>query len=128
LWQPHRDPSAFGISDPLERYYAVASTWKERAMTNVMDLHYQSLQTFPVVLETLLPEKLPAATEDGGVWIITGTGHHVAERGHQKRNVSTLEGAVWEYLLYHYPPEEGYRIAPGRDRNGQGGALFLQKL
>jgi hypothetical protein len=130
LWQPQRDPSAFGIADPLERYYAVSAAWKERVMTNyVLDLHYQSLQTFPVVLETLLPEQLrAAAADDDGVWIITGTGHHVAERGHQKRNVSTLEGAVWEYLLQNYHPGEGYRIAQGRDRNGQGGALFIQKL
>ena len=124
LWYAQRDPSAFGIADPLERYYAVmAASVKER---NVMDLHYQSLQTFAVVLDALLPEQLAQCGEGEGVWIITGTGHHVG--GHQKRHVSTLEGAVWEYLQQQgYATDPRYRLAQGRDRNGQGGALYIQK-
>ena len=162
LWQAHenRDASAFYISDPLERYYTVsASTTTSVAVSsksshhnhNIIDLHYQSIKTFPVVLDTVLPNKLESLTPSdsssnvgsntNGIWIVTGTGHHVnTQRTHQKGG-STLENAVLEYLISNFmlPPtneitgatptisSSKYRIYKGRDKNGKGGAIFIQR-
>jgi hypothetical protein len=164
LWQAHenRDASAFYISDPLERYYTVSATTPSTATSsknshnsnNIIDLHYQSIKTFPVVLDTILPEKLTLLTppsdssihgsslNTNGIWIVTGTGHHVnTQRTHQKGG-STLENAVLEYLISNYvlsPTNDNstgivtasspnkYRIYKGRDRNGKGGAIFIQR-
>ena len=117
LWQAHesRDSSVFYISDPLERYYAVSVTWRRN---DVIDLHFQSLKTFGVVLEAVLTPKLQS--NSGGVWIVTGTGHHVGSRTHQKGG-GALESAVVEWLTTN-----GYRFARGRDKNGLGGALLVQ--
>ena len=156
LWQAHenRDASAFYISDPIERYHAVSATTSKRHDSynkndnNVIDLHYQSIKTFPVVLDVILPEKLsqlPPPSDPtsmtthsaNGIWIVTGTGHHVnTQRTHQKGG-STLEHAVLEYLISNYllPHQTSntammngpYRIYRGRDRNGKGGAILIQK-
>ena len=168
LWQAHenRDASAFYISDPLERYYSVSSTPSTTAVSsqshhgshNVIDLHYQSIKTFPVVLDTILPNQLaqlPPPSDsggtgkhtnngghNGGIWIVTGTGHHVnTQRTHQKGG-NTLEHAVLEYLISNYMmphpsstndnnstviSSNRYRIYKGRDRNGKGGAIYIQR-
>ena len=159
LWQAHenRNASAFYISDPLERYYTVSATIPSTAVSSknrsgsnnmVVDLHFQSIKTFPVVLDTILPDKLSLLTPSfdssnngnnvdntNGIWIVTGTGHHVnTQRTHQKGG-STLESAVLEYLISNYviPSSTNdnrngtIRIYKGRDRNGKGGAIFLQR-
>ena len=117
LWNAHenRDSSAFHIADPLERYRKVSS-WVKRK--DVIDLHYQSTKTFAVVLTTILPEKLAEFPE---VWIVTGTGHHVGIKTHQKGG-GALERAVVTWLT-----EIGYNFAKGRDRNGLGGAVLVRR-
>lgn len=122
LWNPHenRDASAFYIADPLERYYTVTAAVPHR--NDVIDLHFQSLQTFAAVLDVVLPEKLQQLRS---VWIVTGTGHHVGTRTHQKGG-GTLENAVLDYLVEYYGSPE-YSIRRGRDRNGQGGAVLVEQ-
>lgn len=117
LWNPHenRDATVFYIDDPMERYRHVAKTCSRG---DVIDLHYQSISTFPVVLESILSYKLETMDK---VWIVTGTGHHVGSNTHQKGG-GALESAVTEWLIY-----EGYTFAKGRDRNGQGGAILVQR-
>lgn len=117
LWSAHenRDAAVFYIADPLERYHAVSTAVRR---TNVIDLHFQSTKTFPVVLENILPEKLASHSE---VWIVTGTGHHVGSRTHQKG------GGALEHVVTAWLTEQGYNFARGRDRNGLGGALLVQR-
>ena len=120
LWTPHdhRDASAFQIPDPMERYQYVMSC--ARCRPDVVDLHFQSTKTFATVLSTVLPEKL---YHDGleQVWIVTGTGHHVGTQTHQKSG-GALENAVVAWLA-----EQGYNHARGKDRNGQGGAILVER-
>jgi len=123
LWNPHenRDAAAFYIADPMERFRAVMSTHKDqrgKVGSNIIDLHFQSTSTFAVVLREVLPRAL---AENDEVWIITGTGHHVGSRTHQKGG-GALESAALDWLV-----KEGYRVARGRDRNGQGGAILVKK-
>jgi hypothetical protein len=173
LWQAHenRDASAFYIVDPLERYYTVSSQQQQQpkqrsggggsrttpndTTLHTIDLHYQSVKSFPIVLDTILPQKLASLSPStsskndpqNGIWIITGTGHHVnTQRTHQKGG-GALESAVLEYLVYHYcysdttledvtgerngtgvskQPQQ-YRIYRGRDKNGKGGAIYLEQ-
>jgi hypothetical protein len=118
VWNPHdnRDAASFFLSDPMDRFQAVMATHK--GLVNVIDLHFQSTKTFGTVLETVLHE----ATSVEGVWIVTGTGHHVGNKTHQKGG-GALEAAVLQWLL-----ENGYNnVCRGRDANGQGGALFVPK-
>jgi hypothetical protein len=132
LWNPHenRNATAFYIADPLERYYAVTSEQHYPQRDDVIDLHFQSLKTFPVVLDTVLPEKLARLPQ---VWIVTGTGHHVGSRTHQKGG-GALESAVLDYLLLLLAENDdaaenrnNYTVFRGRDRAGQGGALLVKK-
>lgn len=123
LWNAHenRDSSVFYISDPLERYQKVSTTIQR---TDVIDLHFQSVKTFPIVLETMLPLKLNKSSgepSDRQVWIITGTGHHVGTKTHQKGG-GALESAVISWLAEH-----NYKFCRGKDRNGQGGALLVNR-
>ena len=122
LWNPHenRDSSTFYITDPLERYHTVTAAVPHRS--DVIDLHFQSLQTFATVLDVILPEKLQ---QHRRVWLVTGTGHHVGSRTHQKGG-GTLERAVLDYLVEYYGPPR-YSVQRGRDRNGQGGAVLVEQ-
>jgi len=117
LWNPHenRDASFFYIADPIERYTRVSASVKRR---DVIDLHFQSTKTFSTVLAKILPKKLSELHE---VWIVTGTGHHVGSKTHQKGG-GALERAVTAWLV-----EEGYNCCRGKDRNGLGGALLVKR-
>jgi hypothetical protein len=117
LWNPHenRDASVFHIQDPLERYQKVTLGVTRR---DVIDLHFQSTKTFPVVLSSVLHGKL---AELGEVWIVTGTGHHVSSKTHQKGG-GALERAVITWLT-----EQRYNFSKGRDRNGSGGAILVKR-
>ena len=128
LWTSsvNRDSSVFHIADPIERYNAVNNPQnraKQAAagLPYVMDLHYQSVKTVPVVLASLLPQKLEESKlqQERGVWIVTGSGHHVNIQSHQKRN-GVLESAVLKWLQ-----DEGYEFFRGKDRNGHGGAIYV---
>jgi Smr domain len=116
VWTPHetRDSSVFHVADPLTRYRLVQGGSQRE---DVIDLHFQSTKTFPSVLSVVLPEKL---AKHGKVWIVTGTGHHVGSKTHQKGG-GALENAVAEWLQ-----DEGYSYLRGRDRNGQGGAIYVE--
>ncbi len=118
LWNPNenRDASVFHIVDPMERYHQV-SLMNHR--DDVVDLHFQSIKTFGVVLEQVLLPKLEQ-TQDG-IWIVTGTGHHVGNKTHQKSG-GALERAVMTWLQ-----QEGYSFWRGKDRNGLGGALLVKR-
>ena len=85
LWNHNvsHDASAFNIRDPIERYQSVVR--RVQCPDNVMDLHFQSVATFPIVLEHYLDDKLQT---HGQVWIITGTGHSVGSRTHQKKGAT----------------------------------------
>ena len=83
----------------------------------MIDLHYQSTKTFGVVLAQVLPEKLK---EYDSVWVVTGSGHHVGSKTHQKGG-GALESAVLSWLS-----TEGYDFVRGRDRNGHGGAVLVR--
>lgn len=119
LWNPHenRDASVFHIVDPMERYHQVASTVQR---PDVIDLHFQSAKTFPTVLTTVLPLKLEQQGMEE-VWIVTGTGHHVGTKTHQKGG-----GALETYVL-QWLTNEGYRCIRGKDRNGLGGAILVKR-
>jgi hypothetical protein len=125
LWNAHenRDASVFYIADPLERYRQVSqmngAAARHGTDYEIIDLHFQSTKTFATVLEQILPQKLQIATE-AAVWIVTGTGHHVGSKTHQKGG-GALERSVMQWLL-----DQGYSFAKGKDRNGLGGALLVK--
>lgn len=122
LWNPHenRDAAAFYIADPVERFYTVmAAHPPPRDDIAIMDLHFQSTKTFAVVLQKVLPDLLQHSS---CVWIITGTGHHVGSKTHQKGG-GALESSVLQWLL----DQTEYRIFRGKDRNGQGGAILVKR-
>ena len=116
LWlgSEQRDSSVFHIVDPMERYAEVA---KRNPRADVLDLHFQSIKTFPVVLSTVLDEML----ESCDVWVVTGSGHHVDTSSHQKR------GGVLEEAVISWLDSYGYVYARGRDRNGHGGAVLVKR-
>jgi hypothetical protein len=116
LWSHHlnRNAAAFRIQDPMERYKEVA---KSVSRCDVIDLHFQSIKTFPTVLSSVL---LPKLREHREVWVITGSGHHVARDSHQKGG-GALEAAVIAWL-----EEEGFTFVRGRDRNGHCGAFLIK--
>lgn len=85
---------------------------------DVIDLHYQSVKTFAVVLRNVLPEKL---REHGEAWIVTGSGHHVNRNSHQK------SGGVLETAVHSWLTSNSYKFVKGRDKNGFGGALLVKR-
>jgi len=118
LWNNHinRDSGAFYINDPIKRYMEVSKTCVN---DNVIDLHFQSTKTFSNVLSEILPQKLCDHDE---VWIVTGSGHHVNRRSHQKGG-GALEFAVLDWL-----EEEGYNFYRGRDNCGHSGAVLVREI
>jgi len=122
LWNPHenREAAVFYIADPMERYRQVCAASGNRR-EDVIDLHFQSTKTFATVLEQVLPAKLHSAVAPEGIWIVTGTGHHVGSKTHQKGG-GALERAVMQWLQ-----GQGYVFARGKDRNGLGGALLVKR-
>ena len=117
LWNPHenRDSTIFYVAEPLERYRQVNTSVQR---SDIIDLHFQSTKTFHVVLSVILPLKL---NEMNQVWIVTGTDHHVGTKPHQNGG-GALEQAVIQWLI-----DEKYDFARGKDRNGLGGALLVNR-
>ena len=115
LWtaSQNRASGAFHISDPIARYKEVSTT-VQRA--DVVDLHFQSVKTFPAVLSNVMPGKLK---DHGEVWIVTGSGHHVSRSSHQKGG-GVLENAVIGWLV-----SNDYNYSRGKDKNGFGGAVLV---
>ena len=108
--------SCFQILDPIERFKEVTRRGSSRE--DVMDMHFQSTKTVPIVLSTILPKKLQSHSE---VWVVTGTGHHVPGATHQ-RSGGVLEGSVVSWL-----EQSGYDYVKGKDRNGYGGVLLVKR-
>eukprot|EP00816_Leptocylindrus_hargravesii_P013804 CAMPEP_0196804940 /NCGR_PEP_ID=MMETSP1362-20130617/4636_1 /TAXON_ID=163516 /ORGANISM="Leptocylindrus danicus, Strain CCMP1856" /LENGTH=578 /DNA_ID=CAMNT_0042177541 /DNA_START=63 /DNA_END=1799 /DNA_ORIENTATION=+ len=117
VWNPHQfqNSAAFHISDPIQRYYEVNKYVTRR---DVIDMHFQSMKTAPVVLNRVLPEKLKLFQE---VWVVTGTGHHVGHNTHQKG------GGVLEQTVISWLGKAGYEYVKGKDRNGYGGAVLVRR-
>jgi len=116
LWtvSPHRNSSMFNITDPIKRYHEVSLCHIRK---DVLDLHFQSLKTLPVVLKAILPGKL---RECGEVWIVTGNNNQHVSKGN-KGGGGVLEKAVVTWLK-----REGYVFLKGRDKHGCGGALLVK--
>lgn len=97
----------------------------------LLDLHFQSARTAPVVLDAELAPALrdvargaasrAAADADAprGVWVVTGTGHHVARGSHQVRGGKLFDVAK------AYLEERGFTYLVGKDRNGYAGAFLV---
>lgn len=98
IWNPDvmRDPTVFDSAEPRARLEAVNA--KCPGGTNVLDLHYQSTQSVEPLLDEFLPARL--AKHPDGIWVITGTGHHLPAQSHQKRGEEggLLFNTVREYL------------------------------
>jgi len=122
VWSPnpHHYRSAaecFHIEDPLERYEEVTRRSHTRR-SDVMDLHFQSSKTVPIVLSKVLPKKLQTFSE---VWLVTGTGHHVPGQSHQKG------GGVLETVVCSWLNQTEYKFFKGKDKNGYGGAILVKR-
>lgn len=118
LWNSHhnRNVSFFHISDPMERYHRVTSSFHHRS--DVIDLQFQSIKTFPIVLSRILPDKLNQKSE---IWIITGSSHHMYRNSHQK------SGGVLETAVIRWLSGKGYNYLRGKDKNGYGGAVLVKE-
>lgn len=121
LWNPNynRNSALFHIADPIERFNEVSSSNKNNR-PDVIDLHFQSIKTFPIVLNAILPERLINCND--GVWIITGSGHHVNRASHQK------SGGILEKAVQAWLDETGYNFLQGKDRNGYSGAVLVKSF
>ena len=91
----------------------------------LLDVHFQSAKTITPVLNRFL---VPALKKNDEVWIVTGSGHHVAA-GHQKREGGgVLFNAVKRYLENHGDEMEmkvGKDTSGGKNKNG-GGAFLVR--
>uniref|UniRef100_A0A7S2I229 C3H1-type domain-containing protein n=1 Tax=Helicotheca tamesis TaxID=374047 RepID=A0A7S2I229_9STRA len=117
LWHAcyNRDAGAFQIMNPIERYNEVSL---QQPRKDVIDLHFQSTKTFPVVLSQVLPDKL---RNHKMVWVVTGSGHHVNKNSHQKT------GGILETAVVSWLDAKGYVYLRGRDKNGHGGAVLVKR-
>ena len=99
---------------------------------SLLDVHFQSKTTIRTVLDHFLVSSLRQNEE---VWIITGSGHHVA-KGHQKRESGgVLFNSVKEYLEeLSELHDRNVEFRVGKDVSGGGrnssvsGGAFLVRL
>ena len=143
LWLPDVSrtaaDTAFRIAEPLARFEEVNRPYAVRMASSgplplslpasgasggaaagaaIVDLHYQSVRTVRTVLDRVLPARLERHPE---VWLVTGTGHHVAHGSHQRTEEGgVLRGAVEAYLL-----DAGHTYYVGKDHAGQSGAFLV---
>eukprot|EP00927_Polykrikos_kofoidii_P008007 TRINITY_DN13314_c0_g1_i1.p1 TRINITY_DN13314_c0_g1~~TRINITY_DN13314_c0_g1_i1.p1 ORF type:complete len:954 (+),score=143.72 TRINITY_DN13314_c0_g1_i1:136-2997(+) len=111
-----RDASAFEIPDPFERFFAVNARNTGTLSASLLDLHFQSPQTFVPLLDEALPERLHMFPQ--GVWILAGTGQQSTQRS-QHHGVSLFD-AVRDYLV-----RRRYDFAIGQGSEGQQRCAFL---
>ena len=94
----------------------------------LLDVHFQSAKTITPVLNRFL---VPALKKNEEVWVITGSGHHVAV-GHQRREGGgVLFNAVKRYLEDN-EDEMALEYRIGKDTSGgknksSGGAFLVRK-
>ena len=140
--------SAFAIADPMERFAAVnrchrrpdGSVWPLTLLFEdeaggggagggLVDLHFQSRSTVSAVLEEVLP---PMLSHHAEVWVVTGSGHHVAQRSHQKQG-GVLWAAVDAHLGEALPGLSEadrrcwYSYHPAKDHNGYHCAFLVRR-
>ena len=96
LWvtEAEKPENVYHIKDPFERFTIVNKVYTlprfETALGNlavrVIDLHFQTSSSFSQILDRILPRFYAAISQRqiNGVWLITGTGHHVQENSHQR--------------------------------------------
>lgn len=103
---------------------------QQKGKVAVLDVHFQSAKTVTPVLNRFL---IPALKKNDEVWIITGSGHHVAV-GHQKREGGgVLFNAVKRYLEDQCDGINAIEFRIGKDTSGgknksSGGALLVRKV
>jgi hypothetical protein len=104
------------------------SSPNSKSKVALLDVHFQSAKTITPVLNRFL---VPALKKNDEVWIITGSGHHVAV-GHQRREGGgVLFNAVKRFLEEH-EEELALEFRIGKDTSGgknknSGGALLVRK-
>ena len=108
---------------------AKTKTRKNAGKVTLLDVHFQSAKTIAPVLNRFLPSALKRNDE---VWVVTGSGHHVAV-GHQRREGGgVLFNAVKRYLEER-EEDMDVEFRVGKDTSGgknksSGGAFLVQKL
>ena len=127
-----RPENVYYIKDPMERFtlvnqvYATSRFVKtlSELQVKVVDLHFQTINSVRQVLAVVTPQidKLKG-TKTTGVWIITGTGHHVAENSHQKKQIEG-EGVLF-FHVRNYLEENQIAYEVGVDNSGKNGAFYL---
>eukprot|EP00930_Biecheleria_cincta_P087426 TRINITY_DN76659_c0_g1_i1.p1 TRINITY_DN76659_c0_g1~~TRINITY_DN76659_c0_g1_i1.p1 ORF type:complete len:934 (-),score=168.33 TRINITY_DN76659_c0_g1_i1:24-2825(-) len=107
-----RDASSASIEDPIERFIAVNAHNSGTQSASLLDLHSQTVHTFQLVLDEVLPERLAMFAKDG-VWVLTGA--------KTKQGASTLFDVVRSYLQRHR-----FDFIAGQDENGQQVAFLVR--
>lgn len=111
-------------SDPTNRDKS-----KSGGKVALLDVHFQSAKTITPVLNHFLNQALKCNDE---VWVVTGSGHHVAV-GHQRREGGgVLFNAVKKYLEER-EKEMSLEFRIGKDTSGgknksSGGAFLVRRL
>lgn len=113
-----------------------SSCYSSSRGVTLLDVHFQSAKTVVPVLDRFLPSAL---ADNDEVWIITGSGHHVAV-GHQRREDKTASGGVLYNAVRRYLEEReednnavGWKFFLGKDTSGgknttSGGAFLVCRI
>eukprot|EP00929_Paragymnodinium_shiwhaense_P106252 TRINITY_DN7149_c0_g1_i1.p1 TRINITY_DN7149_c0_g1~~TRINITY_DN7149_c0_g1_i1.p1 ORF type:complete len:1019 (-),score=170.08 TRINITY_DN7149_c0_g1_i1:149-3205(-) len=117
-----RDASAFEISDPLDRFLAVNARNTGTQSAALLDLHFQTLQTFGPVLDEALAERIKMCPQ--GVWILaSGAG---STRPQMRAGGVDSSGGMFD-AVREYLRRKRYDFAVGYDADGQQrGAFFVR--
>lgn len=131
-----RSENVYFIQDSMEKFSAVNQVYSNQKFLNalqflkarVIDLHYQTTAGCEQILDAVTPKLSSFRTNPdvNGVWIITGTGHHVAKNSHQRRGESGESILLTTCRCYLESRGIGFEI--GVDNNGNSGALYLPTL
>jgi len=122
IWSLNKPPADAFHLPPPDRYAAVNAnhalplpSTKSPGGAGVVDLHFQSLSTFSQLLTSHLEAQFSLYSE---VWVITGSGHHVAT-GHQ-----TTGGVLWK-AVKELLEESGRKAFIAKDGAGNSGAFLV---
>ena len=135
-------------SNPMERFQAVNNHHKsylasvtiphcfdntdnhcKGGKVTLIDCHFQSAKTIAPVLDRFLSVAVKKHDE---LWVVTGSGHHVAA-GHQRRESGgVLFNAVMRYLEEREALDKTFAFKVGKDTSGgrnksSGGAFVVRK-
>lgn len=127
-----RPPNLFYMKNVMEKFAAVNEVYSrpkfamalKSLKVRVVDLHFQTINGCKQVLKEVLPRlQLVDKNLVIGVWIITGTGHHVVKDSHQKKTIdgdSVLMSTSKSYLI-----SQKINFEIGVDKSGQSGAIYV---